>query len=127
MKIFFKKLHQNKVFMIFVGENLLAKVAQKNFSGKFGEIRTKSFASQTFACSYTYDGKAPPLPLPLLWKGSLGNALAMPAFSGVPVHIILPALFARCCRLQCVTAMNINCSDLLRQSSLCLQKYPPTY
>jgi len=42
-----------------------AKVAQKNFSGKFGEIRTKSFAHRKFACSYTYDEKVPPPQLPL--------------------------------------------------------------
>jgi len=30
-------------------------------------------------------------------------------FSGVSVHIILHALFSRCCSVQCVTAMNISC------------------
>ena len=112
------------------------------------EIRTKSLACRKFACSYTYDEKAPPLPLPLFWKGSLGNALAMPPFSGIPVHIILLPLFTRCCRLQCVTAMNLNYQrspeteqfitatisgnvlkhgrttrSVLRQDSLQLQKY----
>jgi len=37
-----------------------------------------------------------------------GNALAIPPFSGVPVHIILNTLFIRCSKLQCATAMNIN-------------------
>jgi len=64
----------------------------KNFSGKFGAFRAKSFAPQKFACSYTYDEKAPLPPLPLFWKGRGGNALAMRPFSGVPVSIILHAL-----------------------------------
>jgi len=34
-----------KVFMIFVGENLLAKVTQKNFSGKVVKIRAKSLST----------------------------------------------------------------------------------
>ena len=89
----------------------------KNFSGKSWEIRAKSFAPPKFACSYIYDEKAPPLPLPLFWKGGRGNALAMTPFSGIPVHIILRALFTRCCRLQCVTAMNMNYSGLLRRIS----------
>ena len=102
--------------MIFLGENL-----HKNFSGKFREIQAKSFAPPKFACSYTYDEKAPPLPLPLFWKGRRGNALAIPPFSGEPMHIILRALLTRCCRLQCVTAMNMNYSGPLRRSSSWLQ------
>jgi len=64
MKALFWRLHQKEVFMIFVGENLQAKLHKKLF-GKFGENRAKSFALPKFACSYTYDEKAPPLPLPL--------------------------------------------------------------
>jgi len=40
MKTFFLEVAQKKVFVIFVGENLLAKVVQQ-LSGKFGEIRAK--------------------------------------------------------------------------------------
>ena len=76
----------------FCGRKFAGKSCTKNFSGKFGEIRAKSFASQKLACSYTYDEKAPPPPLPLFWQGRGGNALVMPPFSGVPVHIILHAL-----------------------------------
>jgi len=42
-KDLFWRSHQKKILMIFVGENLWAKSAQ-NFSGKFREIRAKSFA-----------------------------------------------------------------------------------
>jgi len=43
------------------------------------------------------------------------NVAAMPPSSVVPVHIILHALFTRCCKLQFVTVMNIN-----------YQRYPKT-
>jgi len=55
------------------GRKFKGKSYTKNFSGKFGEIRAKSFAPQKFACSYTCDEKAPPPPLPLFWKGRGGN------------------------------------------------------
>jgi len=74
------------------GRKFVGKSCPKNFSGKFGEIKAKSFAHPKFACSCTYDEKAPPPPLPLFWKDRGGNALAEPLFSGVPVHIILHAL-----------------------------------
>jgi len=110
----------------FCGRKFVGKTCTKNFSGKFGKIRAKSFAPQKFACSYTYDEKAPPTPLPIFWQGRGGNALVMPPFSVVPVRIILHALFTRCCRLQCVTVMNIIISGLPRQNSSWLQKYPAT-
>jgi len=75
------------------GRKFVGKSCAKSFSGKFGEVRVKSFAPQKFACSYTCDEKTLPPPLPLFWKGRGGNALAMPPFSDVPVHIILHALF----------------------------------
>jgi len=46
------------------GRIFVCKSSTKNFSGKFGEIRATSFAPQKFACSYAYDEKAPPPPLP---------------------------------------------------------------
>jgi len=46
-------------------DKICSQKLHKKFSGKFGEIRAKSFAPQTFACSYAYDEKAPPPPLPL--------------------------------------------------------------
>jgi len=39
MKTFFWRLHQKEVFMIFVGENLEAKVAQKTFRESLGKSR----------------------------------------------------------------------------------------
>ena len=74
------------------GRKLVGKTWPKNLLGKFGEIRAKSFAPPKFACTYTYDEKAPPPPLHLVWKGRGRNALAMPPLSGVPLHIILHAL-----------------------------------
>jgi len=47
------------------GRKFVGKSCPKNFSGKFGEIKAKSFAHPKFACSCTYDEKAPPPPLPL--------------------------------------------------------------
>ena len=164
MKTFFWRLHQKEVFMIFVGENLEAKIAQKNFSGKFGEIRAKSFLPQKFVCSYTYDEKVPLPPLLLFWKSRRGNRRVTslghqwwrrvfwegPTFFKLcqivltyntlfqggdkfcrrrrprsygpggkcPRHASIlrrpcayystRTLFTRCCKLQCVTAMNIN-------------------
>jgi len=74
------------------GRKFVGKCCTKNFTGKFGEIRAKPFLPQTFAWSYTYDEKTPPPPLPLFRKGRGENSLAMPPFSGVPVHIFLHAL-----------------------------------
>ena len=96
------KTHENlflevtkKEVFISLWKKICRQKFHKNFSGKFGETRAKFFSPQKFACSYTYDGKAPPPPLPLFWKDRGGNALAMPPFSGVPVHIILHALSLR--------------------------------
>ena len=60
----------------FGGRKFVGKRCTKNFSGMFGEIWAKSFASQKFACSYTYDEKAPPRPLHLFWQSRGGNAFA---------------------------------------------------
>jgi len=71
----FWTLHQKEVFMIFVGKNLEAKIAQKKqtYRASLGKFRAKSFVPQIFACSYTYDEKAPLPSLPLFWKGRKGN------------------------------------------------------
>ena len=39
--------------------NFVGKSCTKNFTGKFGEIRAKSFGPQKFAWSCTYDEKTP--------------------------------------------------------------------
>jgi len=87
------------------GRKFVSKSCTKNFSGKFGEIRAKSFAPQKFSCPYTYDEKAPPTPLPLFWKGRGENALAMSPFSGVRAYCSTRTLFTRCCWLPSATAM----------------------
>jgi len=46
-------------------------------------------------------------PVAPLLKGQRGNALAMPPFSGVPVHFILHEL-SLLAVVQCVTALKIN-------------------
>ena len=56
---------------------------------------------------YCY-GKGTSAPVARLLKEQRGQSPAMPPFSGVPMHIIIHALFTRCCRLQCVTVMNTN-------------------
>ena len=97
----------------FCGRKYVGKSFAKNFSGKFGEIREKSFAPQKFACSYTYDEKALPLPLPLFWKGRGDDALAMPPFSGVPVHIILHAVSRIEARTNYITFRKIGVKTCL--------------
>ena len=61
------KIHEDLFFEVtpkrglhdFCGWKYIGRSCTKSFSGKFGEIRGKSFAPQTFACSYTYDEKVP--------------------------------------------------------------------
>jgi len=86
---------------------------QKLHKNLFGHVWENSgkypSPPKKFACCYTNDQKAPPILLPHLWKDSGGNTPAMPPFSGVPcAYYSTRALFTRCCRLQCVTVMNIN-------------------
>jgi len=62
-----------------------------NFSGKFGEIRQNTSHPKSLP-GPTPMTKRQLRPVAPLLKGQRGNALAMPPFSGVPVHIILHAL-----------------------------------
>jgi len=63
MKTFFWRSNQKKVFIIFVGDNLSAKIAHKRFGQVWGNSDKIPSHPQKFACSYTYDEKAPPSPL----------------------------------------------------------------
>jgi len=76
---------------------------------KFGEIRQKSFAPHTFACSYTYDEKASP-PRCHSFEGAEGKWPRHASILQCPyAYYSTRTLFTRCCRLQCATAMKINC------------------
>ena len=108
MKTFHWRLHQKEVFMIFVGENFRQKLHKNLFEQVWGSW-AKSFAPQKFACSYTYDQRhlRPRCPSFERVEGKcLRHASNLPRprtcyFTHIP--------FTRCCRLQCVTAMNMNC------------------
>ena len=99
------------------GRKFVGKSCTINFSGKFGEIRAKSFAPPKCACSYTCDEKAPSLPLPFFWKGRGENALAMPPFSGIPLHIILHAISLLVVVSQCFSTFFAS------RTTLCNKKF----
>jgi len=94
------KIHEDLFFEVtpkrglhdFCGWKYIGRSCTKSFSGKFGEIRGKSFAPQTFCLLLHLWWKGTSAPLPLFRKGRGENALAMPPFSSVPMHIFLHAL-----------------------------------
>ena len=89
----FWRSHQKKVFKWSLWEKLCRQKLHKKFFGQlWGNSGKDPSPPQNFACCYTNDEKAPPIPLPHFRKDREGNAPAMPPFSGVPVHIILHAL-----------------------------------
>ena len=119
--------HTKKGLNDLCGRKFVDKSCRNSFSGKFGKIRAKFLRiPKKFLLLHLW-WKGTSAPLPPFWKDRGGNALAMTPFVGVPVHIILHALFTRC-RLQCASVMNKNyISGILRQSSSWLQKYPATH
>jgi len=57
----FCRWHREKFFIIFLGENLLAKVAQKRFRASLGKYGQKNPSHPPkFACSCTYEKEPPP-------------------------------------------------------------------
>jgi len=52
--MFAEKVHTKKVFMILVGQNLQAKVAQNLFGQVWGYAGNNPSHPHKFACSYTY-------------------------------------------------------------------------
>jgi len=123
MKTFFRS-YTKKRFSWSLWRICVGKSCTKNFSGKFLGKSGKILRTPKICLLLHLWWKGTSAPVATLLKGQRGNALAIPPFSGVPVHIILRALFTRYYRLQCVAAMNINYSGLLRQSSSWLKKYP---
>ena len=107
------------------GRKFAGKVAQKTFRQVWGESGKILRTSKICLLLHLW-WKGTSSPVATLLKGQKGKCLAMPPFSGVPVHIILRSLFARCCTLQCVTVMNINYSGQLKRSRSWQQKYPAT-
>jgi len=87
----FWRSHQKKLFVIFTGKNLQAKVAQKTFRSSLGKFGHTSFSPPKF-CLLLHVWKGISVPVAPLLKGQKRKCPAMPQFSGVPVHIILHAL-----------------------------------
>ena len=109
------KIHEDLFFRAYtkkksswsLWEKICRQKLHKNISGKFGEIRAKSFAPQKFACSYTW-WKGIFAPVALFWKSRNGNVLSC---LHSPASLCIPStrtLFTPSCKLQCVTAMNIK-------------------
>jgi len=80
---------------------------KKLFGQVWGNSGKNPSRSQKFACSYTYDEKAPPPPLPPFERAD-GEMRPPCLHYPVTLCILFYNLFTRCCRLQCVTVMNIN-------------------
>ena len=120
----FWRLHQKEVFMIFVGENLWAKVAQKLFGqnlGNSGEIlHPRNLPASAPMMKSHLRPRRPS------FERTEGERT--PPCLHSPARLCITRTFlTRCCSMQCVTAMNINyISGLLRQSNSWLQKYPAT-
>jgi len=107
----FWRLHQWPFFGGYTNDlcerKIVGKSCTKNFSCKFGEIRAKSFAPRKFACSNTYDEKAPP-PLGPSFERAEGEIPWPCLHSPGSLCILFNTLFIHCCKLQCVTTTNIN-------------------
>jgi len=73
-------------------EDLFWRSHEKFFGQLWGNSGKDHSPSQNFACCYTNDEKAPPIPLPHFRKDRGGNAPTTPPFYCIPVHIILNAL-----------------------------------
>ena len=103
----FCRWHREKFFIIFWGKICWQKLHKNVFGQVWGNTDKKILHTHQ-----NLPARAPMKrnlhPVAHLLKEQRGNAPAMPIFSGVPVHVILHALFTRCCKLQCATIMNIN-------------------
>jgi len=85
--------YTKKMFWWSLWERICRQKLHKNLFGRVWENSGKNPSPpKKFACSYTYDEKSHPPPLPLFWKGRGGKALVIPPFSGVSVHVILHAV-----------------------------------
>jgi len=98
--------HTQKGVHDLCGKKILGKIAQKTFRASLGKFGQNSFALQKFACSYTYDEKALPPPLPP-FERAVGEMLLPCLHPPASLCILFYTLYTRCGRLQCVTEMNI--------------------
>ena len=96
-----------KVFIIFVGEHFLAKVAQ-NFSGKFREIRAKILRNPKNLPAPKPMMKRRLRPVPPLLREQRGKFPRHVSILRRPcAYYSTHTLFTRCYKLQCVTVINI--------------------
>ena len=96
--------------------NFVGKSCTKNVSGKFGEIREKILRAPKTCLLLHQSWKDTSDPIAPLLKGQRGKRSRHDSILRRPcAHYSTRALFTRCCRLQCVTVMNIN-----------YQRYPKT-
>ena len=88
------------------GRKFVGKSCTKNFSGKFEQIRAKSFAKICLLLHRWWKGTSAPV-TPLL-KGQKGKCPRHVSILRLPcAYYSARTLFTRC-KLQCVIAMNIN-------------------
>jgi len=87
------------------GRKFISKSRTKNFSGKFGEIREESFAPKNLSAPTPMMKRHLRPRCPSL-KGQRGKC---PRRSRrLCAYYFTRTLFTRCCKLPCVTAMNMN-------------------
>jgi len=104
----FWRLHQKDVFMIFVRENVLAKVAQTPFGQVWGDS-SKILLTPKLCLLLHLWWKGTSAPIAPLLKEQRGKCPRhAPILRHPCAYSSTRTLFTRCCRLKCVTVMNIN-------------------
>ena len=126
MKIFFWRLHQKEVFMILWEKICRHKLLQKLFGQVCGNSG-KILCTQKICLLLHLWRSGTSAPVAPLLNGQRGNGPRRTSILRlVCAYYSTRTVFTGYCGLQCVTAMNIIISGLLRQSSSRLQKYPAT-
>jgi len=103
----FWKLHQKEFFMIFVGENVKAKVAQKLFGQVWGNsckiLHPRNLPASTPVMKSHLRPRCPSYE-----RAEGERPRHASSIRRVCAYYATRTLFTRCCGMQCVTAMNIN-------------------